>query len=124
MKKRILIVEDEQDMRDAMSDALEQRGYEVLVAENGEVGLSLATQERPDFIILDLLMPKVGGQEMLEYLRRDPWGKDVKVLILTAMDDVQNVAEGYQKGITDYVIKSSASLDDIVRKVSTAIHVS
>lgn len=122
MKKRILVVDDEPDLRDAISDALEQRGYEILTASDGEEGVKVALTEKPDFIIMDLLMPHMGGLEAVEKLRQDPWGKDAKVLILTAMDDVKNIGEGYQKGISDYVIKSSASLDEIAQKVMTALH--
>jgi len=122
MKKRVLIVEDAADLREAIVEALTIYNYDVLTARDGQEGLTVALREKPDLIVLDLMMPKMGGQETLEKLRQDPWGKDVRVLILTSLDDVQNIGGAHEKGITDYIIKTDASLADIVREVSTAIH--
>lgn len=122
MKKRVLIVEDAADLREAIVEALTIYNYDVLTARDGQEGLAVALREKPDLIVLDLMMPKMGGQETLEKLRQDPWGKDVRVLILTSLDDVQNIGGAHEKGITDYIIKTDASLADIVREVSTAIH--
>ena len=122
MKIRVLIVEDAADLREAIVEALTIYNYDVLTARDGQEGLTVALREKPDLIVLDLMMPKMGGQETLEKLRQDPWGKDVRVLILTSLDDVQNIGGAHEKGITDYIIKTDASLADIVREVSTAIH--
>tara|TARA_B100000745_G_C20139723_1_gene390724 strand:- start:592 stop:984 length:393 start_codon:yes stop_codon:yes gene_type:complete len=123
MRKNILVVEDELDMQEALAGALIARDYTVQTADNGEEGLKLAIETEPDLIILDLLLPKMGGQEMLQKLRLHPKGKDVKVLMLTAMDDVENIGRGYEKGIADYIMKSNASLSDIVAKVSIELNV-
>lgn len=117
MKKTILIVEDETDIREAMADALRQEGYTVYTAENGEVGLNLAKANHPDLIMLDLVMPVMDGHTMLTKLREDPWGNKVKVVILSAMDDVKNVASAHEGNIDDYLIKSSSSLKELVNKV-------
>jgi len=122
MKKRVLIVEDAADLREAIVEALTIYNYDVLTARDGQEGLTVALREKPDLIVLDLMMPKMGGQETLDTIRQDPWGKDVRVLILTSLDDVQNIGGAHEKGITDYIIKTDASLADIVREVSTAIH--
>lgn len=123
MRKKVLIVEDNPDLREAIVQALTNHNYEVLIADNGQLGLKIALRDKPDLIVLDLMMPKMGGQETLKKLRQDPWGKDVRVLILTSLDDVQNIGHTHEKGIVDYIIKTDASLADIVRKISTAIHV-
>lgn len=117
MKKTILIVEDEADIREAMADALRQEGYTVHTAENGEVGLNLARANHPDLIMLDLVMPVMDGQTMLKKLREDPWGNKVKVVILSAMDDVKSVASAHESDIDDYLIKSNSSLKELVNKV-------
>ncbi len=121
MDKKILIVEDERDMREAMSDALKKEGYEVFEAENGRDGLQLAIKHEPDLILLDLLMPVMGGQEMLKQLRLYAWGRQAKVIILSAMDDVENIGHGFEKGIVDYIIKSNISLSELSLKVKKGI---
>ena len=72
MSERILIVEDEADIREAMADAITQAGYEVKTAENGELGLKVALEEHPNLILLDLVMPIMDGHQMLARLRDDP----------------------------------------------------
>ena len=117
----ILIIEDERDMREAMTDVLRQNDFRVIAKTNGKEGLEAALTYHPDLILLDLLMPKMGGQETLKKLRQDPWGKQVPVIILSAMDDVANIGEGYAQHIVDYIIKSDVRLSDIVSKVKTAL---
>lgn len=122
MEKKVLIVEDEPDIREAMAEAVADGGFEVITAENGEVGLQKALTEKPDIILLDIVMPIMDGHETLKRLRQNEWGKTVQVIILTSMDDVTNVALAHEGSITDYVIKAHSSLDEIVNKVKLAIH--
>ena len=77
--KKILIVEDEEDMLRALVDELGHEGFETLEAKNGKEGLSIALKERPDLILLDILMPEMDGMAVMKHLRGDVWGK--KVLI-------------------------------------------
>ncbi len=120
--KRILLVEDEADIRDAMAETLQDAGYTVLTATNGQEGLHTALAEHPNLILLDLKMPVMDGETMLQKLRTDPWGKSAKVMILSTMDDVSNIAASHSHAIEDYIIKSHASLDEVVRKVHLAMH--
>lgn len=122
MDKRILVVEDEPDIREAIAEALTQDGFKVFTAENGQVGLELALNEKPDLILLDIIMPIMNGHQTLERLRHDGWGKTVKVIMLTSMDDVKNIGTAHEGGITDYIIKAHASLDEIVNKVKLEIY--
>lgn len=117
MSKKILIVDDEADIREAIADVLSQSGFEVLQAENGEVGLSTALALHPDLILLDIVMPVMNGQDMLMKLREDVWGKTVKVAMLTSMDDTKNVAESYSGSVADYLVKSQVDIDDFVTQV-------
>jgi len=122
MEKHVLIVEDETDIREAMAEAALQDGFKVSTAENGQTGLATAIKEKPDLILLDIKMPVMDGHQMLQKLRDDVWGRDVKVVILTSMDDVKNIGEAHEGGITDYVIKAHSSLEEIMTKVRTAIY--
>lgn len=122
MNKRILIVEDEPDIREAMAEAVEQAGFLVSIAENGQIGFEKATQEKPDLILLDIVMPVMDGHETLKKLRNDPWGKTAKVIMLTSMDDVQNIGSAHENKITDYIIKAHSSLEEIVKKIKLIIY--
>ena len=78
---RILIVEDEDSMLSALADKIRQAGFaESLIARNGEEGLSLALSEHPDLLLVDILMPKMDGMTMIKQLRKDAWGKEVKII--------------------------------------------
>lgn len=121
--KHILIVEDEPDIREAIAEALREAGYQVSTAENGLVGLTLAQTEHPDLILLDIKMPVLDGLGMLEQLRADAWGVTAKVVMLTAMDDMRNIATAHEKHIKDYIIKAHHSLDEILNKVREALYV-
>lgn len=115
--KKILVVDDEKDLRDALSSALSSAGYFVIKAENGEMGLKEAETHKPDLILLDISMPRMNGHQMLHSLRRQPWGKDTPVLMLTNSDDPANIVQGVSLKSNDYIIKSQISLELVVKKV-------
>lgn len=122
MEKHVLIIEDEPDIREAMAEAVAEAGFKVSTADNGSTGLTTALSEKPDLILLDIMMPIMDGHQTLEKLRQDPWGQTVKVLMLTSMDDTKNIAHAYEGSIEDYIIKGHSSLDEIVAKVRLAVH--
>ncbi|MCG3772371.1 MAG: putative transcriptional regulatory protein pdtaR [Nitrosomonadaceae bacterium] len=116
-KKTILLVEDEAPAALALQGALTHHGYDVLVAEDGEKGLALAKEKHPDLILTDLKMPKMGGMEMIAELRKDEWGKDVEVIILTNMSEVEMLEKAMENKAFFYIIKGDSSMADIVSKV-------
>jgi len=89
MNKKILIVEDEPDIREAMAEAIADAGFITLTAENGAVGYETAIKEEPDLILLDIVMPIMDGHTTLKKLRQHPWGQHAKVVMLTSMDESQ-----------------------------------
>lgn len=119
MKKTILIVEDEQELRTILADTLKRSDFVALEAGNGKEGLKTALAKHPDLIILDLLMPIMGGVEVMKHLRADAWGKDVPVMILTNLSasDEQLVQEMVTHRPVCYIIKSSWDMKSIVAKV-------
>jgi two-component system alkaline phosphatase synthesis response regulator PhoP len=121
MDKKILIVEDEPDIREAMAEAIAEAGYQVLTAENGQIGFDKAVTEQPDLILLDIVMPVLDGLSTMKKLRQDPRGRNLKIIMLTSMDDVHNVGAAHEYSITDYLIKPHSSLDDIVKKVKQVL---
>jgi len=114
--RKILIVEDEQDMRRVIAAKCAEYGFSTLEATNGEEGLNRALKEHPDVILLDLEMPKMDGVEMLKELRKDEWGKDVPVVVLTNFKDSEKVADVLGAGAYDYVVKGG-ELEDIMKIV-------
>lgn len=117
MKQKVLIIEDETTLMKVLQDKFSAEGFEVLVADDGVMGLSVALEGSPDLILLDIIMPKKDGITMLRELRADPRGKDVPVVILTNLSDAESINSGVKNGAYDFLVKSDWSLDDVVRKV-------
>ena len=104
--KRVLLVEDDRFLRRACEASLRQRGLAVTTAADGEEGLRLARSEQPDLILLDMLMPKLSGLEVLRALRSDEATRSMKVLILSNSSREQDIAEVSNLGISGYFVKS------------------
>jgi DNA-binding response OmpR family regulator len=116
-EQKILIVDDDSDLRSALQTALTNAGFTTFIAENGSEGLALALLHKPDLILLDISMPHMNGHQTLSELRKDSWGKDVQVFFLTNLDDPKNIVQGFEQKSDDYIIKSNTSLEAIVKKV-------
>lgn len=116
--KKILIVEDERSLLEALTKKFETENFTVLQAKNGIEGLEVALSEHPDIILLDIVMPKMDGISMLEKLRGDEWGKDARVIILSNLSDAAKVSEAAKQGSFDYLVKTDWHIDDVVKKVN------
>ena len=121
-KKKILVVDDDDNLRTVLVDKLNLAGFETTGVVNGEEGLKMAFASHPDLILLDVLMPVLGGWDMLAQLRTDEWGKAAKVVMLTVLDELDSVAKAVEGGSTRYIVKTEHSLDDIVKQVKEAIN--
>lgn len=117
VKQRILIVEDDEPIRQAITIGLTRSGFEVEQAKDGEEGLERALKLHPDLILLDLRMPKKTGQEMLDELRQDKWGADVPVIVLSNADDNLDIYLATKDGRTSYAVKSSMELEEIIKLI-------
>lgn len=113
----VLVVEDEQSIVKVLTDKLEEEGFSVLHAKNGEEGLNLATTKKPDIILLDIIMPKMDGISMLRALRETVEGKDIPVIILTNLSDGSPELDPDDPAIAEYLVKTDWSLDDVITKV-------
>ncbi|MEK7588367.1 MAG: response regulator [Patescibacteria group bacterium] len=119
-KNTILIVEDEVSLRNALCDKFKREGFNVFEAKDGEVGLVVARKEKPDIILLDIVMPKMDGMSMLKKLRADgPWSKSVPVMLLTNLgaDDKEMAKDIVEDELTSYLVKSNWAINDVVKKV-------
>ena len=115
--KSILVVEDELSLQKVLRDKLTREGFSVLEAKDGKEGLETALLEHPDLILLDIIMPVMDGMTMLALLRKDDWGKNANVILLTNLSEAEKVAESHAKGVYDYLVKSDWKLADVVKKV-------
>lgn len=102
-KKRILLVEDEDELRTVLTLGLEEAGYEVLQAGDGEEGFRLAQEKKPDLILSDIMMPKMDGNQLLKKLRASDFGKDVPFIVLTARGKMKEYFE--LMDVDDFMIK-------------------
>ncbi len=102
---KILVVDDEPDVVDIVSIRLERDGHTVLGAADGRAGLDAAMHEKPDLIILDLMMPGLDGYEVLYQMRHNPITEDASVILLTARSDFPSIYKGWDKGADNYVTK-------------------
>ncbi|MCK5061535.1 response regulator [Candidatus Parcubacteria bacterium] len=113
MAKKILIVEDVSFLQNAMKMVMEDAGYEVLTASDGQAGLDMAIAKKPDLILLDIMMPKMDGMTMLKKLRKHPNGKRVPIIILTNLSSEEKLIEANKEGVTDYFIKSDWEIEEL-----------
>ena len=116
-QKAVLIVEDEKDYRDVVAERLEEEGYKIFKAENGQVAFDLLKNTNVDLILLDMLMPQMDGVTFFYHLR-NTLGRNTPVIILTNFTKT-----AYPEGITDFVVKSNTSLEDVVQKIKNNIQV-
>ncbi len=113
----VLIVEDDTDIRELYALAFETAGLIVLQAKDGAEGVSLALQKHPDAILMDIMMPGMGGHAAVNQIRKDPWGKTAKVVYLTNMTDAENVVHAVERGSEEYIIKANVTPKEVVNQV-------
>jgi CheY-like chemotaxis protein len=120
-RKKILIVEDDAAIRKVLKDALEKEGVGVLEASNGEEALGIAINRKPNLIVLDVIMPKMHGMEMLRKLRETEWGKNVPILFLTNFADDPSLREAVKEGYGELLKKAETKLEDVIIKIKEKI---
>jgi len=120
-KKRILIIEDESTLQRALSEFLSLEGFEVVNALDGEKGIEMAMKEKPDLILLDIILPKKDGYEVVDELRSGEGTKNIPIILLTNLETTENVKRAFEKGITTYLVKSDYKLEDIIKKIKETL---
>jgi DNA-binding response OmpR family regulator len=121
MATKIAIIEDDQAISQMYRIKFETEGYTVETAENGKLGLKLVESMQPDIILLDLMMPEMNGDEMLQKLRATPWGKDIKVIILTNMGEQEAPAEIKQLNVRRFIVKAEMTPRQVAEMVKTEL---
>ena len=116
---KIAIIEDDQAISQMYRFKFEAEGYTVETAGNGKLGLELAEKMKPDIILLDLMMPEMNGDEALEKIRATPWGKDIKVIILTNMGEQEIPPKVKELGVSGVILKADMTprqVADVVKQ--------
>ena len=113
---KILVVDDDEHILRSLSQYLELEDFNVVSASSGPEALTLFAQEKPDLLVLDVMMPGMDGFQVLETLRKDPETAGVPVLMLTARDQHNDILKGYQMGATSYLVKPF-NLDELVEAI-------
>lgn len=119
--KTILLVDDDLTLREMYEERLKMEGFTIVQASNGEEALSKAKDVKPNIILLDIMMPKINGFDVLKDLKANPELKDIPVIILTALiQDVDRV-QGNKLGAADYIVKSETMPGEVIAKIRNAM---
>lgn len=113
-KKLVLIIEDEEKLAWLLRDKLAAEGFDAQVAVDGKEAIDFCEKQNPDLILLDLLLPKIGGIDVLKHIRQSENLKDVPVLIVTNLTDDNIMKESRKLGVVDYLVKSNVKLSGII----------
>lgn len=116
-KKKILLVEDDEDLAAVYRSRLELEGFETKEVNNGEEALSTAIQYKPDLILLDVMMPKISGFDVLDILRNTSETANIRIIMLTALSQPKDKERAESLGVDDYLVKSQVVIGDVVERV-------
>ena len=116
-KKRILLVEDDDALASVYRARLELEGFDIREVANGEDALSATLDYKPDLILLDAMMPKISGFDVLDILRNTPETANVRIIMLTALSQLKDKERAEGLGVDDYMVKSQVVIGDVVARV-------
>lgn len=116
-KKKILLVEDDIALSAVYKSRLELEGFETKEVANGELALTAAKEYKPDLILLDAMMPKISGFDVLDILRNTPETSQIRVIMLTALSQPKDKERAENLGVNDYLVKSQVVIGDVIERV-------
>jgi len=115
--RTILFIEDESALQKTFGDFLRDKGYKVVSALDGESGLKLVKEVKPDLILLDLILPKLDGFKVLERLKADPETESIPIIILTNLERAEDIGRALELGAKTYLVKANYSLEEVLDKI-------
>lgn len=119
---KVLVVEDDAALQEMYKDKLTHEGFDVVIAENGRVGLEKAEKYNPDIVLLDLMMPEMDGKVMLKKLRQIDRFKELPVIIVTNYGDAESIRQTQRyENANEFLIKSNIAIDEIITKIKTLV---
>ena len=116
-KKKILLVEDDAALSGVYKTRLQMEGFEICEVNNGEKALSAALDFKPDLVLLDAMMPKISGFDVLDILRNTPATANIRIIMLTALSQPKDKERAEALGVDDYLVKSQVVISDVVDRV-------
>lgn len=122
MPQKILLVEDESALQKSLGDTLREDGFDVVSALDGETGERLAKSEKPDLIILDLILPQKDGLEVFKTLKEDESTRGIPVVVLTNLERIEHVEKALEMGAKTYLIKANYTLKEILEKIKNVLN--
>lgn len=115
--KVILLIEDDPVLCRMYTEKFKREGYSVLTAQDGQKGLKMALNENIDLILLDIMLPRISGIDLLDQLRKDPKGRDIKVIALTNLADQAEKDKAIKLGVKDYLVKAMQTPEQVVDRI-------
>lgn len=116
-QQKILVIEDSAYLAESLKDALELHGYEPLIAPNGKVGIRIALEHHPDLILLDIRLPDISGYDVFHTIRKDSWGKNAKISILTASEGLETISKNVDLPLSHILFKPTQSLSSLLSHI-------
>ncbi len=121
-KKKLLIIEDDAVLKNSLEEFLIAEGFEVSTAPDGEVGVQKAFTEKPALILLDIVLPKKDGYEVLSEIKANPETDHIPVILLTNLSSLADVEKALALGATTYLVKADYRLDEITQKIKEILN--
>ncbi len=117
MAKKILLIEDEEYLQQTLSEYLADEKFEVIGAMDGQSGLELVQEKMPDVVLLDIILPKMDGFKVLEEIKKSEKTKNIPVILLTNLENMEDIQKAFEKGAAAYLIKSDFKLEEVIAKI-------
>ena len=118
IKKKILLIEDEEGITLPLKIKLEKEGFKLIIAGDGEAGLAALRSEKPDLVLLDIILPKMSGFEILEQIKKENGAIKTPIVIISNLARECEIERGLSLGARDFIVKANLSLDNLVEKIS------
>jgi len=122
-KKKILIIEDDSILQKALQEFLIAEGFETLSALDGEEGVKIGKEKKPDLILLDIILPKMDGYEVLKAMKSDESTKNIPIILLTNLGSLNDVEKALDLGATTYLIKADYKLEEVAKKIKEVLNI-
>ena len=122
MAKKILVIEDDKFLRKVINKKLSKEGYLVIEAIDGEKGLKATKEEKPDLVLLDLVLPEMDGFEVLDKIEKEPTLSKIPVIILSNLGEKEEIEKGFRMGAKDYLIKAHLTPGEIVDRIESVLN--
>jgi len=116
-RPKILLAEDDKFISRAYKDGLERAGFDLILASDGEEAVSKIKTEKPDLVLLDIIMPLKNGFEVLEEVKKDPAMKDIPIIVLSNLGQDSDITKGRSLGAVDYLVKANFTMAEVVEKI-------